>query len=163
MRGMRLVPQRIQKQNVESFELMHGRIGDLAVIGEISGRSEAIAVDLALAVDENHRFEAGTENLYRPINGPQFEKRQAAEFVIRIENVAEHFAQKSSGFRARVERQLVRLVAIAQGAEIVDAENVIRMSVGVEHRIYLRDLLPNGLSVEIRSGINQHYFAAVFD
>ena len=47
MRRMRLVPQRVQEQNVQALKLMERRFRDLAVVGEIGRRSKAVAVDLA--------------------------------------------------------------------------------------------------------------------
>ncbi len=41
VRGMRLVPQRIQKKNVQTFQLMERRLGNFAVIGQVRRRSKA--------------------------------------------------------------------------------------------------------------------------
>src|ERR1700730_42844 len=62
VRGMRLVPQRIQKKNVEALQLVKRRFWNLAVIGEISRASKAVAVNLRLTMNQSHRLEARTEN-----------------------------------------------------------------------------------------------------
>src|SRR5713226_1839688 len=52
MRRMRLMAQRIEKQHVQAPQLIERLLGDLAVVGEIGGGSEAVAEHLAPAVPE---------------------------------------------------------------------------------------------------------------
>src|SRR5882762_8884652 len=112
MCGMRLMPQRIQKQNVQPFQLVERRVRNFAMVGEVGGGPETKAVDFRLAVDQPHRFEARAENLDGPVDRTQLQLRQAAEFVIGVEDITEHLAEKSGCIRTRVKRQLSRLVTI---------------------------------------------------
>src|SRR5271156_1125758 len=89
MCGMRLMSQRIQKENIQSFELTQRRLGNFAVVGQVCSASEAEAINLRVAVYDPHRFEARSEKIYRTVNRAQLELRQAAIFVIRVEDVAE--------------------------------------------------------------------------
>src|SRR5690349_7469353 len=75
VRPMWLVPQRIEKQNVEPFELVHRRLWDLAVVGEVSRRPETISIDLSFAVDQNHRLEPRSKDFHRSIDWPKFKLR----------------------------------------------------------------------------------------
>src|SRR4029077_3019489 len=118
MCGMRLMPQRIQEKNVQSFQLVERRVRNLAMVGEVGGGSEAKAVNFRLAVDQPYRFEARAKNFHRPVDRTQLQLRQPAEFVIGVENVAEHPAQKSRGVRARIKRQFIRLVTVTERAQI---------------------------------------------
>jgi hypothetical protein len=99
----------------------------------------------------------------RAIDRTQLQLRQSAVFVIGIEDVAEHFAQESGRVGARVERQPSRLVAVAERAQIVDAENMVGVRVGVKHRIHARDALANRLRIEIGRGIDEHHLARVLE
>src|SRR5579863_1503446 len=116
MRRMWLVSQRIQKQDIQSPQLIQRRFRNLTVVGEVSRRTEPVAVNLSFAVNQNHRLEACPEYLDRPIDRTQFQLSESAEFVIRIEDVREHSAQKSCRVWPRIKRQLVGLVPVAQRA-----------------------------------------------
>src|SRR5580692_3633194 len=50
VRGMRLVPERVQKKNVQPFQLAKRRHRYFAVIGEIRRRPKAEAIDLSIAM-----------------------------------------------------------------------------------------------------------------
>src|SRR5580692_2708473 len=110
---MRLVPERVQKEHVQSFQLTKRRLGNFTVIGEIGRLAKSKSVDLRLSMNQSHWLEACAKDFYRPIDRPKFKSRQPAKFVIAVEDVAEHSAQESGRVRTRVERQPVWLVAIA--------------------------------------------------
>src|SRR5271166_2329886 len=120
---------------------MERRLGNLAVIGEIGGGSEAEAVNLSLAMNQPHRLEVRPEKLHGTVDRAQLELRQAAILVIGVEDVAEHLAQKSGCIGTRVERQLPGLVRVAERAQIVDAQDVVSVRVRVKNCIQARDLL----------------------
>src|SRR6266481_2793820 len=61
MRGMRCVAQGVQKQDVEVPQLLQRFGRDLAVIGEVGGRSETETKDRGFAVDHCQRLEARAE------------------------------------------------------------------------------------------------------
>src|SRR5208282_2191882 len=99
MRGMRLVAQRIQKQNVEAPQLLQRFGRDLAVIGQVGGRSETETDDRSFPMDHRHWLEARAEQLDRALDWLQVNQRQSAELVLCFKNVAEHTAQKFAGSR----------------------------------------------------------------
>src|SRR5271156_6617969 len=141
VRGMRFMPQRVQKKNIQSLQLMERRLRYLAVIGEIRRASEAEAVDLRFSMNQSHRLEARPKKVHRTVNRPQLQLRQAAILVIGVKNVAEHAAQKSRSIGTSIKRQPPWLVTVTQRAQIVDAKNVVGVGVRVEHRIQPRDAL----------------------
>src|SRR5579864_1255697 len=57
MRGVRFVPERVEKQYIQAAQLLHRLVGNVAVIGEIRRRAEAEAMHRALAVAETDRHE----------------------------------------------------------------------------------------------------------
>jgi hypothetical protein len=48
----------------------------------------------------------------------------------------------------------------AEGPQIVDAENVVRMGVGLEHGIDPGDVFANRLLAKVGGGVNQNDLAA---
>ena len=69
VRGMGLVPQCIEKQDVEPLQLMQRRFRNLAVVGQVRSRAEPVAVNLRLSVNQDDRFELHSEDIHRPIDG----------------------------------------------------------------------------------------------
>src|SRR5271169_761626 len=153
---MRFVPQGIEKENVEPFQLMEGRLRDFAVISEIRCVAKAETVDLHLAMNQPYGCELRPKKLHGPVNRPQLELRQAAIFVIGGKDVAEHLAQKGGGIGASIEGQLLRLMTETERAQIVDAQNMIGVRVRVENGIYASDPLANSLAIKIGRGIDEH-------
>src|SRR5436190_7152813 len=110
VRRVGLVTQRIQKENVQPLKLGQRAFRDIAVIGKASRRSEAKAVNLAVAMNQDNRLEPRAEKLERPVQFLHLNLRQSSEFVLRVENVAEHFTYKICGIRMRVQRQPPRFM-----------------------------------------------------
>src|SRR5260370_20167606 len=136
---------------------------DFAVIGQIGGRAEAETINLRFSVDEPDGFKACSKQFNGPINRTQFEPGEPAKFVIGVKNIAEHLAQKGGGIGTSVKRKLVRFMLVAQGPQVVDAQNVVGVSVSVEHGVYPLDSLANSLRVEIGSGVDQNNLAAILN
>ena len=98
------------------------------MIGEIGRRSEAIAVDFGFAVNHGHRFKARAEQVQWPFQRLEFNLGQAAKFVVRVEDVAEHVADECGHIGTGIERQPAGLVAKAQRPQVVNAKNVVGMA-----------------------------------
>ena len=86
-------------------------------------------------MNHRHRLETCAKQFNRAVDRFQFDLGQSAKFVVGVEDVAEHVAQKLGCRRVGVERQLARLVLETERAQIVDAENVVGVGVGVEDGI----------------------------
>src|SRR5579883_1910918 len=63
VRGMRAVPERIQEQHIQTLQLLPGFFGDIAVIRQIRGLSEAESVDRAFTVAEADGGELETADI----------------------------------------------------------------------------------------------------
>src|SRR2546423_12859718 len=110
MRRMRLVAPSGQKQNVESAQQVQRLARHVAVIGQVGRRSETETENGSFAVDYGHGLKTRPEQLNRTFNRLHFDLRQTAEFVVRVEDVAEHVAQKFSRARLGIQGQSARLV-----------------------------------------------------
>jgi hypothetical protein len=66
---MRLVPQRIQKKNVQPFELTKRCLGNFAVIGKIRCASKAESVNLRLAMNQRTGSKRAPKNSTGPSIG----------------------------------------------------------------------------------------------
>src|ERR1700677_263567 len=111
---MRLVAQRIQKQDVKTTQLFERFSRHLAGIGEVSSGSATETKDWRLAMDYRQRFKAGAEQFDGAFNRMEFDLRQSAKFIRRLENIAEHVAQKLAGPGRGIQRQLAWFVLISQ-------------------------------------------------
>ena len=61
MSWVRLVAQRIQKQNVESLQLFQGAFGDITVVSQIRRRAETKAINLCIAMNKRDGLEDCTK------------------------------------------------------------------------------------------------------
>ena len=109
-----------------------------------------------------HWIKAGAKKLDGAFDGLKFHASNSAELVVRVEDVAEHAAQKFGCFRARVERNAT-VAAKAQRPQIVNAQNVIGVSMGVENGVNLANFLANRLLAEIGTGVDENKLAAVLE
>src|SRR6476619_406742 len=96
--GMRLVSQRIEKQDVEAAQLLERLGRNLAVIGKVGGRSKAIPVDYAAPVQQPERadFEA-IQVERRSIEYVGFQIRNRGLRQVFVENVAKRVANGVQG------------------------------------------------------------------
>src|SRR5581483_11762602 len=108
VRRMRLVSQRIQKENVEISQLLERLLRHFAEVGQIGRRSDAVAVDLGLTVNYRDRVDARTEKFKRAVNIDQFQLRYSAKLIVSLKDVTKHASQKVGRFRPGVEWNLPR-------------------------------------------------------
>src|ERR1700676_5502830 len=155
MRGVRLVAQRVQKQDVEISQLLQRFGRTLAVIGQIGGRSETETKNRSIAVDHRQRLEARSEQFDGAVDGMKVNLRQSSKLVFGLKDVAKHFAQEFARLRRGIKRQLAWDVLISQRAQVVDSEDVVGVRVSVEHGIELRDFFAQHLFAKVLRGIDQ--------
>ena len=156
---MWMVPQRIEEQDVEVLQLSQRLFRHAAEIGEIRGRTEAIAFDGNVAMMHRQRSERGAEQI--PAGHSQAVSRLAR--VRRICNPR----RRCSGKRCASTRAVVSLANSgilsaagntrkAERPDIVEPENVVSVAVSVEHGVDLPDALADGLLAEIRRGVDEY-------
>ncbi len=156
------MPERVEKQDVQATQPLHRLWRDLAEIGEIGGRAKTETLNLHGAVDDLDRLKTRAEKLDRSVDVVHLHARQAAVFVIRIEDVTEHALHGLGGIRVRVQRNLVGM-AEAQGPNIVKPEHVVGVSMSIEDGIQPLYPLANGLLAKVGRGIDDHAPLRIFE
>ncbi len=159
MGRMRLVAQAIEKQDIKVLQAGERCFGDVTEIGEIGGAAEAVSEDFSFPVNHWNWLEGAAEQLENSMDRLEFEPGEASEFVVGVEDIAEHVADELGGIGASVERNFT-VAVIAEWAKVVDAEDVVGVGMGIEDRIDLRDVLANGLLAKIGGGVNEHRLTA---
>src|SRR6478672_1519368 len=155
MRGMRLMSQSVQKQNIQVLQVRERLLRNVAEISQVSCGAKAVSIDLGIAMNHRHRLKAGAKQLHRTVDGLEFHLSNAAEFVVGIENVSEHASQELSRLGPRVKRDLGRAMK-AEWPEVINSEDVVGMSVRVKHRVHVLDLRPDRLLAKVGCGIDQY-------
>src|SRR5580700_6315995 len=89
VRGMRLVAQSVEEEDIEILQVRHRGLGNLAEIGQIGGGAEAISVDLRFSGNHGGGLEDRAEELERARDRFQLEAGKAAKLVVGVEDVAE--------------------------------------------------------------------------
>src|ERR1700676_2386855 len=163
MRGVRLVAQRVQKQDVYVSQLLQRFGRTRAVIGQLGGRSETETKNRSIAVDHRQRLEARSEQFDGAVDRMKVNLRQSSKFIFGLKDVAKHFAQEFARLRRCIKRQLARDVLISQRPQIVDSEDVVGVRVSVEYGVELRDFFAQRLFAKVRRGVDQDVASAVAD
>lgn len=156
---MRIGAQRIEDETFDSFEqckTTFWNVTHVSAIGNIANaKSEHVKTRPVLARNWNH---AGTEDIERllTIETGQVHRRSGAR-VRRFpvgEGVVERFSETQFDFVVAVDRHRMSKVKLKQ-PQIVKAHHVIRVLMGVNHRMNNPDLLANQLVVEVGRGIDK--------
>src|SRR5262249_11847967 len=131
VRRMGSVAQGIEEQDVKILQFSERGLGDIAVVREISRTAKAKTIDLSLTVNHRNRLKARAEQFDGPLQQFEFYLRQPAKFVIRIEDITKCVTDEVCCLGPRVKRKLVGLMAKAKRAQIVEAKDVIGVTVRV--------------------------------
>src|SRR5262245_8076264 len=124
VRGVRAMAKGIEKQNIQLAKLRHRVRRNLAEIGEVGGASEAVSVDLGLAVQQPYRQKVCSKQNQLAIQRAQLNPRQRRVVRIRIKNVVERFPDLPRGIRIGIEWNFFR-AAKAERTHIFKTENVV--------------------------------------
>src|SRR5690242_4904936 len=154
MRRVGLMPERVQKLNVQALQLLQRLLRNIAEIRQVCGGADPVAVNLGFAVNYRYRTKGRAKQFKRAIYIDQFQLGNAPEFVVCLEDVAEHVAEKLRRLWPGIQRDLAGPMK-AQGPEIVDTENMIRMGMGINNGINTGNIFPDSLLAEIGRGVNQ--------
>src|SRR5580698_6376852 len=154
--GMRLVAKRGDDEMIEPFKQRKTRFGDGVHIGEISDAAKAEARNLLLAVQHGYAIEFDAVN-----QGAVGERLQPDARAVRIsgfgrECVVVDAFENFTRLRRCIKRYRTRLAIDdeAQRAQVVEAEDMIRVAVRVEHRVHAPYAAAQCLLAEVRTGID---------
>src|SRR4051812_27489736 len=130
VRGVRLMPQRVQEKDVQSTKLRFARSRDVAEVSKVRRVAETKAMDLVIAMHHADRLDARAEKFERLSDIQQLDLRFARILVGFVEDVSEGIAQRPRGVRVGVKRQPSRM-AKAERPQIIEAEDMVGVSVRV--------------------------------
>jgi hypothetical protein len=132
--GVGFVAEGVEEEDVEIAEFVHGVFGDLVVIGEVGDLADAVAED-----DEEPVVEGdGSDLLAEEFEGFAVEdvNGEAGDGVFPVaigEDVFEDAADDDEGGLGGVNGDGAAL-AVVEGAEVVEAEDVVGVGVGIRGR-----------------------------
>src|SRR5262245_10810590 len=155
MGRMRGRPQRIQDQNIERIQCLHGSRRDAIAVGAVSELPDAVAEDFEISMPEGNWDHANSEELERLPHRAQIEARLAAAFLRLGEGVPEGAPKSREGAGTAVDRK-VRLLAEIVDAQVVQPHNMIGVTMSVEDRIQAIDPVPESLLSEIAGGVHKN-------
>jgi hypothetical protein len=158
VRGMWMMAERVEEEKIEAFELRERALGNGAEVCEIRAGTEAIAENLGFPVNDSYGNEGRAEEFDGCGDVVKLDLGESAEFVIGFEDVLEDRTQGASGALVGVERKLASSgdAGKAERTEIVEAENVVSMAVGVEDGVDAIDPLANGLFAEVGRCVDEN-------
>src|SRR6185437_15328757 len=164
MAGMRVAAQGVEDEDVEISEQWKALFRDVAHVGEIGGGPEAVAGDGFAAVGDGDAEKARAEEIdcearfcrdaVQPYAGT------GGVAVDLAEGVLEDALDDVGGGVVGVEWEFAA-VAEGEGAEVVHAEDVVGVTVGVEHGVEMLEVLADGLVVEVLAGVDEEVTVVV--
>jgi hypothetical protein len=127
-----------------------GDVGDLR--GGVGEEEEADG--LHGAVFHRQWFDRDVAALERAVDDDRVGPDVAAVVVFRGEGPAEHAAEFFHAIGGGVEWQ--RLLAVpAEGAQVIEADDVVEVAVGVEHGVDRAEVFAQGLFAQVGTGIDE--------
>ena len=156
--GVRLAAEGVKDEDVEVLEEREAFGGDVAEVGEVGCGAEAVAGDLVVAVGDRDAEEVGSEeDDFGSGRGGDAVDGDAGAGGVAVgagaEGVVEDALDGGGGGLVGVEREAVGVVE-AERAEVVHAEDVVGVAVGVEDGVEAADVLADGLCVEVGAGVD---------
>lgn len=158
MTGMRLASKRVEDENIEILEQGDAFGRDVAHVGEIGGGTEAIAGDRLIPVGDGDSLEAGAKQVETGarslIDAMKLNTGAGGITILGTEGVVEDAFDGTCRLIVGIEWQTLSYLK-AERPQIVEAEDVIGVAVGVKNSVYVSDILADGLCMEVRAGIDQ--------
>ena len=164
--GVWLAAEGVEDEDVESAQEAQGVVAEVAHVGEVGGCAEAVAGDLLAAVDDGDAAEAGTEEgdggAGGLVDAVEADAGAGGIAVEGAEGVVEDALDGVGGGGVGVEGEGVGVFE-AEGAEVVEAEDVVGVRVGVEDGVDAGEVLAECLRVEVGAGVDEDGFVLVLD
>src|ERR1039457_3273315 len=149
MSGMRIMPESVQKEHVETCQFSHafGRNG--AVVGQVSAIAETEAVDSPLPVFGGYRFDRKASDRNGFVRKyVDFDARPTGFVRPFIEDVAESALDSLERIGRGVDWNLASLYEIER-TNVIEPQDVIGVGVRVENGVQTLDTGAQGLVAEI--------------
>jgi len=156
--GMRNIAESVEDEVVEVLEKRSGGFGEAAEIGEIRGAAEAEAEHVHFAVEKWHGNNGNAEKLEGSFDFMKDDAGNGAEGGLGVEDVGEGAANHAEGFLGAVDGHGGALADV-EGANVVEALDVIGVGVGEKNGFETFQVRGEGLSAEIGGGVNDDVLA----
>jgi len=151
--GMGNIAKSVDDEFVEIFEERDGGVGETAEIGEIGGAAKAEAEDVQFAVEEWDGYEGNAEELEGAFDFVEENAGDSAEGGFVVKDVREGAADDAESLRGTVDGHGGALADV-EGANVVEAEDVVGVAVGEENGFEAIEVGGEGLSAEVGGGVN---------
>ena len=155
MHGMGNIAKGVDDEVVEIFEERDGGIGKAAEIGEIGGATKAETEDFHFAVEQGNGDERNTEKFEGAFDFVEKDAGDSAESGLVVKDVGESAADDAECFRGTVDGHGSALADV-EGANVVEAEDVIGVAVGEEDGFKTIEAGSEGLGAEVGGGVNDY-------
>ncbi len=167
MAGVRLVAKGVEDEDVEVLQERDAVRWDVAHVGEVGGGAEAVADDGVAAVGDGDDDEFCAEEVDggagRGVDAIDDDARGGwGKRSILRKVYSKTRSMIFCGGVVGVEREAVGL-AEGEGAEVVHAEDVVGVAVGVEDGVDAVDVFADGLGVEVGAGVDQDGVVVIVD
>lgn len=152
---MRIVAQGIEEEHIETGQALHAGGRDAAVIGQVGAiaETEAVAEAFAMFDADGSYWDSGShKGIF--IEDMTFEARTAGFARRGFEDIREGGFNGSQSTFGSKDGDTVTLQEV-EGANVVEAKDVVGVRVGEEHRIQAFDSGAEGLIAQVGRGIDQ--------
>ncbi len=156
--GMGNIAEGVEDEVVEVFKERDGGFGKTAEIGEIRGAAEAEAEHVHVAVEERHGNDGNAEKLEGALDFVEDDAGEGAEGGLGVKDVGEGAADDAEGFLGAVNGHGGALADV-EGANVVEALDVIGVAVGEQNGGEAIQVGGEGLGAEIGGGVNDDVLA----
>jgi len=151
--GMGNIAEGVDDEVVNVFEERQGGFGEAAEIGEIRGAAEAEAEDVHFAVEERHGNDGNAEKFKGAFDFVEDDAGNGAEGGLGVKNVGKGAADHAEGFFGAVDGHGGTLADV-EGANVVEALDVIGVAVGEKNGSEAIEARGEGLGAKIGGGVN---------
>ncbi len=160
---MGLVAEGVEEEDVEIVEHGEGGLGNLAVIGEVGEAADAVAVDVLAAVEERDGLDVESEEFEgAAVVVVGFDFGDVGGAGDGIEHIRKDAAEGVEGVGGSVDGDAGALEDV-EGADVVEAEDVIGVGVGEEDGVDAADVVAEDLGAEVGGGVDEDVAAFVLD
>ena len=157
--GVRPRPQGVEHEHIEPGQQRPGFVGDEVAVGAISHLAHAKAQHLRPAMRQPKRDDGDAQQVETIRRDPsQVEQRYSAAVMRRValEGIVERTTNAGFDLGLAVDRQGVPQV-VGKQPQIVEAEDMVGMTVGIEDSLQSADLGSQELGAQIGRSVDQQH------
>jgi hypothetical protein len=156
MAGVRLAAQSGEDDAVEALEEGKALFGNVADVGEVGGLTEAESVNELLTMADGNADEVDAVNRHALLEREDFYAGAVRVSGRRGKGVVVDAIEDAGGFAGGVKRDDAAFSSDgeAEGSEIIQAEDVVCVIVGIEDGIDAVEPASESLLAEVGSGVN---------